>query len=61
MILLHIGNENGFLKDLLFESKKSGDYQTEMNEDMFINNWFKNIEFLPENSVFVMDYMPFQC
>lgn len=37
LILLHIGNEQGFLDTgvLLFESKKSGDYHTEIKGDVF--------------------------
>ena len=61
LIIVHIGNENGFLNGglLMFESKKSGDYHTEMNGDIF-KTWFEGIiKLLPNNSVIVMDNAPY--
>ena len=61
LILLHIGNEHGFLDGglLLFESKNSGDYHIEMNGDVF-KKWFEKIvTLLPNNSVIIMDNAPY--
>ena len=59
LIILHVGNEHGFIPgaDLVFRSGgKLADYHGEMNGDTF-EKWFKDmlIPKLPENSVIVMD------
>lgn len=57
LIVTHIGSMNGFLKEglLLFESKKTCDYHEEMNGDVFEEYFEQMIEFIPKNSVIVMD------
>lgn len=57
LIVLHIGNEQGFVDGgaLIFEASKTSDYHDEMNGTVF-NEWFKSI--LPEldpGCVIVMD------
>lgn len=61
LIILHIGSEDGFVEgcDLVFESKKNGDYHEEMNGEVF-RSWFeKTIPKLAPNSVIVMDNAPY--
>lgn len=61
LIILHIGNENGFVENglLLFEGIKNGDYHSEMNAVTF-EEWFSKIlELLPPNAVIVMDNAPY--
>ncbi len=57
LIIMHIGNENGFLQNglCIFESKKEGDYHKEMTSETF-EAWFsKDLQQLPANAVIVMD------
>jgi len=59
LIILHVGNENGFIPgaELVFRSGgKLADYHGEMNGETF-EKWFKEtlIPKLPANSVIVMD------
>ncbi|XP_050064390.1 uncharacterized protein LOC114128157 [Aphis gossypii] len=57
LIVFHIGSEDGFVPGglLCFKSKKTTDYQEEMNGDTFYN-WMKNvIPRLKENCVIIMD------
>ncbi|XP_074039431.1 uncharacterized protein [Leptinotarsa decemlineata] len=61
LIICHIGNENGFVAEGLwcFESKKTGDYQEEMNGESF-EQWFsKVLPHLEDNAVIVMDNAPY--
>lgn len=60
LIITHIGNENGFVEGGLwtFESKKGGDYHTEMNSESY-EKWFANIlSKLQEHNVIVIDNAP---
>ena len=57
LIVVHVGNEDGFLEggELIFESRKGGDYHDEMSGEVF-QNWFEGIlPKLPRNSVIIMD------
>jgi hypothetical protein len=44
LIIVHIGSDTGFVPDglLMFESKKTGDYNEDMNAFVF-NNWMNSI------------------
>lgn len=57
LIVTHIGGVRGFVNEglLLFESKKTCDYHEEMNGDVFEEYFEQMIEFLPQNSVIVLD------
>jgi hypothetical protein len=53
LIVVHIGNEKGFLKKglLVFEGIKYGNYHDEINSEKF-EAWFTNIlSLIPRNSV----------
>ena len=58
IIVVHAGNEAGFVKDalLVFQSKSMKDYHEEMDSDRFLK-WFKEqlIPNIPPNSFIVMD------
>lgn len=63
LIIVHAGNENGFVKDALltFESgKKTGDYHNDMNFDNY-EKWITNklIPNIPPSSVIVIDNAPY--
>ncbi|CAH2010038.1 unnamed protein product [Acanthoscelides obtectus] len=57
LIVTHIGSDSGFLEecDLIFVSKKGGDYHDEMNANCF-ESWFQGVlQRVEPNSVIVMD------
>ncbi|CAH1971032.1 unnamed protein product [Acanthoscelides obtectus] len=57
LIVTHIGSDSGFLEecDLIFVSKKGGDYHDEMNASCF-ESWFQGVlQRVEPNSVIVMD------
>lgn len=61
LIVTHIGSDSGFLPngELIFKSKKTGDYHEEMNAEVF-EKWFEGIIQLVEpGSVIVMDNAPY--
>lgn len=62
IIVLHIGNEDGFLPgaELCFIGKKgTSDYHNEMNARHYAE-WFKNVlSLLPEKSAIVIDQAPY--
>lgn len=57
LIITHIGSENGFLDQglLEFQSNSSKDYHEEMTADVFEEYFQQMIEYIPQNSVIVMD------
>lgn len=61
LIVVHIGNEDGFVEDgsWVFESKGTGDYHESMDAAHF-ESWFEKIlPKLGENAVVVMDNAPY--
>lgn len=61
LIVVHIGNEDGFVEDgsWVFESKGTGDYHESMDATHF-ENWFEKV--LPKlgvNAIVVMDNAPY--
>ena len=58
LIVLHAGNENGFVPnaELIFEAKNKGDYHHQMNRDVF-EKWFRLqlLPNIPAESMILMD------
>lgn len=57
LIVVHVGNEDGFLEDCkwVFEAKKSGDYHENMDAEHF-EEWFsKVLTKMQPNDVIVLD------
>lgn len=57
LIITHIGSSNGFLDQglLEFQSNSTKDYHEEMTADVFEEYFKQMIEYIPANSVIVMD------
>jgi hypothetical protein len=57
LIIVHIGSEEGFLKEglLTFQSCHTGDYHEDMDSDAFEDYFCEMIKYLPADSVVVMD------
>ncbi|XP_043471440.1 uncharacterized protein LOC122504405 [Leptopilina heterotoma] len=62
LIILHVGNENGFVESCMtcfIGNKGSADYHQEMNAQHF-EEWFRHLlRILPRNSVVVLDQAPY--
>lgn len=61
LIVLHIGNEHGFVEDrlLLFESKSTKDYHEEMDGKVFEKWFLSTLPQLDNNAVIVLDNAPY--